>query len=233
MSPTVRARALFACLASLSLSACTRTVIETRSSPAADADESVSPALPAEGDASLGDAGASSSDEDSGDGAASTERPSRIDASTADASATSDAGPVLVGGRITLTCPQGGFHQNPPIVIASVPSAALPRCSAATKTCYLNAATYDEANACLEADTTAPAVVDGAPIDCAECERSQGAYCVASACRSEYSAYACCAQARGEAACQAELAAVRTCLGGAGNAAFSACFDALASRCFM
>lgn len=232
MSPIVRARPLLPCLAALSLAACTRTVIETHTVEPVDGDESVLPSLP-EGAPSIDAGGDAAPTDDGARDASRDDPPSRIDASAGDASATNDAGPILVGGRITLTCPQGGFHQNPPIVVASVPSAALPRCTAATKSCYLNAPTYAEAEACLRADTTAPADVAGEPVDCFECERRQGAYCVASACGSEYGAYGCCAQAKGEAACQGELDALKACLGGRGNAAFGACFDSLVSRCFL
>lgn len=159
-----------------------------------------------------------------------------------DSSATSDSGtpakpdsggPVLAGGSITVTCPPSGFHAGPPVTISSVPSAYLPRCSAATKACYLASATAAAGDACLDADTTPPAVIGGESVNCKQCERSQGSYCLTYACKSEFAAYACCAQAQGSAACTAQLNAVTTCAGTTGKTNFDFCLNSLLPRCFM
>ena len=136
------------------------------------------------------------------------------------------------GGSITLTCPSTGFHQNPPITVASVPKSLLPRCSATTKACWQAADTSAEVDACLAADTTPAATLGGEPLDCAGCERAQGAYCMASACKSEFAAYGCCAQSKGEAACSNELDAVVDCAGTKGKPAFTNCLAGLVPQCF-
>lgn len=159
-----------------------------------------------------------------------------------DGSATSDSGtpakpdsggPVLAGGSITVTCPPSGFHAGPPVTISSVPSAYLPRCSAATKACYMASATAAAGDACLDADTTPPAVIAGESVNCKQCERSQGSYCLTYACKSEFAAYACCAQAQGSAACTTQLNAVTTCAGTTGKTNFDFCLNSLIPRCFM
>lgn len=142
-------------------------------------------------------------------------------------------GPVQVGGSITVKCPSSGFHAGPPITIASVPSAHLPRCSSATRACYVGAATAAAADACLSSDTTPPATIAGEAVDCMQCERTQGSYCMASACKSEFGAYACCVQAQGSAKCAAELDAVSACAGSSGKPAFETCLNALIPRCFQ
>jgi hypothetical protein len=138
----------------------------------------------------------------------------------------------MTGGSITLACPPSGFHQKPPIKISSIPKALLPRCSATTKSCWLAAATNAEIDACLDADTTPAATLDGEPLDCAGCERGQGAYCMASACPSQFGAYGCCAQSNGDAACSSELDAVIACAGTTGKAAFTSCLGGLVTQCF-
>jgi hypothetical protein len=147
-------------------------------------------------------------------------------------SSSSSGGPVQTGGSITLTCPSSGFHQNPPIEIASVPKTLLPRCSSTTKACWLAASTNAQIDACLAADTTPPAMLDGEPLDCAGCERAQGAYCMASACPSQFGAYGCCAQSKGDAACSADLASVTACAGSTGKAKFVSCLGGLVTQCF-
>jgi len=142
-------------------------------------------------------------------------------------------GPVLAGGSITVTCPPSGFHAGPPVTISSVPSAYLPRCSAATKACYIASATAAAGDACLDADTTPPAVIGGESVNCKQCERSQGSYCLTYACKSEFAAYACCAQAQGGAACTAQLNAVTACAGTTGKTSFEFCLNSLIPRCFQ
>jgi hypothetical protein len=143
-----------------------------------------------------------------------------------------DAGPTISGGKLTLFCPPSGFHQRPPIEISSLPPATLPRCSAATKTCVAGATTSQAYDACLRADQTPPAVVNGEPIDCLACDRTQGSYCLAWACQSEFSAYACCAQDKGEEACASLLQAVTSCAATTRKASFDACVDSLVGACF-
>src|SRR5690606_4099353 len=94
-----------------------------------------------------------------------------------------------------------------------------PRCSATTKACWLAAGTRAEVDECLLSDTTPPAIVDDEPLDCAGCERAQEAYCMAKACQSAFAAYACCAQANGDAACSNQLDALIDCADTTGKAA--------------
>src|SRR6185295_16176085 len=92
------------------------------------------------------------------------------------------------------------------------------------------AQSYD---ACLTADTTPPATVDGEPVDCEACDRAQGAYCMAWACQSEFAAFGCCSQAHGStSACSAEQSAVVACTSSSGKAKFDACIQSLVGRCF-
>lgn len=73
---------------------------------------------------------------------------------------------------------------------------------------------------------------NGDTIDCMACDRTQGSYCLAWACQSEFAAYACCAQDKGDAACQPLLQAVTTCAGTAGKTNFDACITSLVGACF-
>jgi hypothetical protein len=143
-----------------------------------------------------------------------------------------DAGPTQTSGSITVTCPSSGFHKGPPITIASIPTAYLPRCSSATRACYLASTTSAAGDACLDADTSPPATVAGGPVDCKQCERSQGSYCLASSCETEFTAYACCAQAQGDAACTGLLNAVTSCAGTTGKTKFATCLNSLVPLCF-
>lgn len=142
------------------------------------------------------------------------------------------SGSTITGGKISLTCPASGFHKPPPVVIASLPTSLLPRCSSATKACAYAAATAQAYDACLDADTTPPVTHDGESVDCKACDRTQGSYCLASACKSQFADYACCAQDKGDAACAPLLDAVTSCAGTTGKAAFEACIGALVSACF-
>ena len=89
------------------------------------------------------------------------------------------------------------------------------------------------ADACLDADTTPAAAIGGESVNCKQCERSQGSYCLTYACKSEFAAYACCAQAQGSAACAAQLNAVTSCAGTTGKTNFEFCLNSLVPRCFM
>lgn len=222
------ASALFA--ATAVLGGCTVTTIHTTAGDAAATEPppgSDNPADPGSGNPGDDDAGPGPSDGGKKDGST----PPTTDSGTPPKS--DGGGPVLAGGSITVTCPPTGFHAGPPVTIASVPSAYLPRCTAATKACYMASATAAAGDACLDADTMPPAVIGGESVNCKQCERTQGSYCLAYACKSEFSAYACCAQAEGEAKCAGSLNAVTSCAGSTGKAAFEMCLDSLIPRCFQ
>ena len=137
------------------------------------------------------------------------------------------------GSSITVTCSSTGFHQPSPVTISSMPPSALPRCSSATRSCASAATTEAARRACLTSDTTPSATVNGSKVDCSKCDSTQGSYCLAWACASEFSAYVCCALEKGEAACAGLLQSVSSCAATYQKPRFDACLSSLGGACFM
>ncbi|MBX3245681.1 MAG: hypothetical protein KF901_00720 [Myxococcales bacterium] len=108
-----------------------------------------------------------------------------------------------------------------------LPAAALPRCAAETLTCYMNAATNEARQACLNDDPTPP--LEG-QISCNLCTILQLVACgAANGCDAQWGDFNCCAEACDTQACvdACDLDPFIACLNGTGTAcqgAFLSCF---------
>ncbi|HJK95512.1 MAG TPA: hypothetical protein RMH85_13665 [Polyangiaceae bacterium LLY-WYZ-15_(1-7)] len=147
-----------------------------------------------------------------------------------------DAGttPTMDGGS-TMTEDAGGPTGACAEMVAAIPAAALPRCSASTVECINGCMDGMCQQSCLEADMTAADMATG--LDCLGCFNYQVLYCADNnGCHDQIAAFNCCAEENGCTgascpACNAEIEAVNTCIGGLAmgvcNSDLLACFPSM------